>query len=95
MALATGIFAGAWMAPTFTLLLSITRPNMRGSAIALVQIMAAIGAGFGPFVTGVISDALGGQLYIALSIGMAVAAWAGLHSLAGVRYAARYNGATK
>ncbi len=90
MALATGLCAGAWMAPTYTVLTGITPPAMRGAVIALAQILAAVGAGFGPFFVGMISDGFGGQLHIALTIGMAVSAWAGLHSLAGMRYAARH-----
>ncbi|MDB5447389.1 MAG: major facilitator superfamily 1, partial [Phenylobacterium sp.] len=63
LVLAMGVFAGAWMAPTFTLLLSITEPRMRGVVVGVVQVMSALGAGFGPFVVGVISDRIGGGLH--------------------------------
>ena len=84
-----GFCAGSWMAPTFTLLIAITAPRMRGVVIGVVQMLAAAGSGFGPVVVGLISDQLGGQIHTALTIGLGVAAWAALHSFIAVRASRR------
>jgi len=85
LVLLMGVCAGSWMAPTFTLLISITEARMRGVVIGVVQMLAALGSGFGPFVVGLVSDRFGGQIHTALTIGLGVAAWAALHSLIAVR----------
>jgi len=81
--------SGAWMPPLFTLLLGVSLPRMRGALVAVIQVGCAIGAGFGPFVTGALSDFFEGRLDIALALSFAVTPLAAFHCWRSCRSASR------
>jgi MFS family permease len=62
MALTTTLASGLWVAPAFALVQSLAGPNLRASAAAIfMMIVNIIGLGLGPYITGVLSDALAQQ----------------------------------
>ncbi len=89
LSLVMGFAGGFWMAPLFALVLSVADPRMRGRVMSMMQILLSFGAGVGPFLVGMMSDALGGRIHIALAIGLGAAAWAAVHSFIGVRLSAK------
>ena len=84
-------FASAGLGPGFAAVQSLSEPNIRATASALVLFAAAIiGQGLGPTLVGVLSDALStlvGERSLPLSIAFAAAAfgWSSLHGWLGSR----------
>lgn len=57
--LATGFLSAFWAGPAFDAAARLTPPELRAQAIALLVIVInVIGSGFGPVITGMVSDAL-------------------------------------
>jgi MFS family permease len=53
--------APAYFGASYALLLSVCPPRTRGSSVAIVQVACnLLGYGFGPFLVGMLSDAIGG-----------------------------------
>jgi MFS family permease len=57
--LATGFLSAFWAGPAFDAVARLTPPELRAQAMALLVIVInVIGSGFGPVITGMVSDAL-------------------------------------
>lgn len=56
-----GLMTGVYIAPGYSILLSLTSPNIRGTTMAVARLVSMVlGAGLIPLFTGAISDAIGG-----------------------------------
>jgi len=76
------VIANMYKGPGYGLALSLMKPNMRGLSMSTVQMCAnLLGAGFGPFLLGMLSDAYGGpnSLQPAIATMTLAGLWAGLH----------------
>jgi MFS family permease len=70
-----GVLLGGWAAPTIVILVAGMPTRIRGSSVSLYYMTTnLIGAGFGPVVTGAMSDAFGGKAGIgkALAVSLSV-----------------------
>lgn len=69
--LVLGLLLGGWLPPAFALALAIAPSDVRASAMALVQLSAALFAGgLAPFLVGLLSDHLGGEASLVRAIGV-------------------------
>jgi MFS family permease len=66
--------------------MTLTVPHVRGVVSSFIQLFSSlVGFGAGPFVTGVLSDALPGGLRSAFAVIFTVNIWAAAHYLLAVR----------
>jgi MFS family permease len=85
---AFAFFNNAYNGPANGLLLTILQPRMRGLVIAGYQVFAnLVGYGVGPFLVGILSDAIGGpkSLGSALTLVLMINLWSTLHFVLAVR----------
>lgn len=76
-----GLTLGAHYAAPKTVIVSVTPENIRGSVASVEQLFInLLGSGIGPFITGAISDYLGGEK----AIGLALAATLSINLLAAI-----------
>jgi predicted MFS family arabinose efflux permease len=76
------VFSRMYSAPSYAFIVSTVDPRMRGIAVSTLQVSAnLIGYGFGPFVVGLVSDAIGGpdSIRYGLSGLSAISLWVGVH----------------
>jgi MFS family permease len=67
--IALGILLGGWAAPIVVMLVAGSPTRIRGSSVSLYYLSTnLIGAGFGPVITGAMSDAFGGNAGIGRAI---------------------------
>jgi MFS family permease len=80
---------------TFAALQNLMHPRMRATATAILNVVYGAAAGLGPYLLGLLSDAMSARygaaqgLTIAMAIGGALYAWAGAHYLLASRRYAR------
>jgi MFS family permease len=90
---AYAFFNVAYNGPANGLLLTLLQPRMRGVAIAGYQLLAnLVGWGVGPYLVGMISDAVGGRhsLGTALTVVLMINVWSSLHFFLAMRATRRY-----
>lgn len=72
MAVVTTVLGGLWVAPSYALVQSLSGPALRATAAAIfMMVVNIIGLGLGPYLTGLLSDALAvrfGDQALALSL---------------------------
>jgi predicted MFS family arabinose efflux permease len=84
--LTLGLTLGAWLSPTFSLLLDLTPSNMRGSVMSSIQLTVNFFAiGIAPFLVGLISDWIGGTNSLAPAMASVFTAIDCCHCLPGRR----------
>jgi len=74
-----GLLGTAWLPAGYSFLLGQAAAPMRGSVMAVCQMMAALGSGFGPFLIGKVSDQSGGAIGPAIACGVSFGFWSALH----------------
>jgi predicted MFS family arabinose efflux permease len=80
------LFNGGWQGPGFGLAVTIAPPRIRGVVMAFIQLFVnLVGVGVGPFLTGALSDGLGGALQVAVALTFSLNLWAALHYVLATR----------
>jgi predicted MFS family arabinose efflux permease len=80
------LFNGGWQGPGFGLAVTMAPPRIRGVVMAFIQLFVnLVGVGVGPFLTGALSDGLGGALQVALALTFSLNLWAALHYVLATR----------
>jgi len=81
------VFAGVCIPIIYANILNLTPQARRGRVLSIVTVLAnMIGYGLGPLLTGLVSDAFGGALRIALAVISIYGAWAGAHFVLAARH---------
>ncbi|MBB3860960.1 putative MFS family arabinose efflux permease [Novosphingobium hassiacum] len=87
-----GLFTSAWTAAGYTTMIGEVESRMRGTMLGAMQVGATLlGSALSPFITGVLSDTIGGRhsLAVAIAILSLTGLWAALHFLLAGRAIAR------
>jgi predicted MFS family arabinose efflux permease len=80
------LFNGGWQGPGFGLAVTIAPSRIRGVVMAFIQLFVnLVGVGIGPFLTGALSDSLGGALQLALALTFSLNLWAAAHYVLATR----------
>jgi predicted MFS family arabinose efflux permease len=81
LAILLGFASGGWVGPGYSLALNAAPTEMRGGAMAFVYLCFQVGVGFGPVLTGAVSDLVGGagSLRPALICALLFYLWASAH----------------
>jgi MFS family permease len=83
-----GFFTSAWTAAGYTAMIGEVESRMRGTMLGVLQLLSTLlGSALSPFLTGVLSDWIGGphSLAWAIAILSLVGLWAATHFLLGGR----------
>ena len=78
MAVVTTVLGSLWIGPSYALVQSLSGPALRATAAAIfMMVVNIVGLGLGPYLTGLLSDALAarfGDQALALSLSVVTAA---------------------
>lgn len=79
-AVANAFVAGASLPICYAAILNVTPPGMRARIVSIIIVLTnVLGYGLGPLVTGMISDAFGGAVNVALAIVSTYGIWSAAH----------------
>ena len=80
------VLSGVYIPIAYAGVMNLTPPNRRAQTLSIgIVLMNMIGYGFGPLVTGVLSDAFGGALSLALGALSTYGIWSAAHFLLAAR----------